>query len=251
MRTFALAVLVGSLASAAAAARDDDPIREKLDKAKADYLAAVEKVKELVEKPFADAEDKARAKADQKKLDELKEAREAFDGWHDIPDGIPFAESRAKLAQARKSVIDAHKTAIKAYQKANNRNDANTVVKELNQLQEGWDALTVGSVWTGRVGFIYQGDPKGFKSDATLTVIDRQGAQVTFTVESTAADGKAQKHTLEGAVGATGRFEGKAWMGAKLTGKVSAERFHLSLRRPPGAGVKGLSADLDVTLRKR
>ena len=246
MRPFALAVLVGALASAAGA-RDDDPIREKLEKDKEKYQATIEKVKELVEKPFTDAEDKARAKGDQKKLDELEEAQKAFEGWHDIPDGQPFAEARAKLTQARKAIVEAHTAAVKEYTKAKQRTEADAVLKELNQLREGWDALQVGSDWTGRIQWVWPN--RKSTADVAATIADRQGLEMTIKLGWT--DNNVQHTALFDVKNEGGRITGKNRVkDATITGKVVGERLKLSVdRRIPGE--PAIHGTVDVKLQKR
>lgn len=251
MRTIALAVLFGSLASVAGA-RDDDPTRARLDKAKADYLAAVEKVKELANKTFADLEAKARAKADAKAVKQLEEARAAFDAWLDLPPEKPFDAARSALVKAQRDVIEAHKAAIRAYDAAKPKNPAAAaaVLKELNQLREGWDALQVGSVWTGQHRRVVPGKAAEVAA-ARVTVTDREGAEVTLKGEFE-ADGKPVRNTMRVTV-ESGRLTGTTGKMATVTGRVSAEHLSLTTQRQSGDG-KGADRNTniyDLRLRKK
>ena len=248
MRPFILSVSFVVLASAAWG-RDDDPIREKLDKGKEQYQEAVEKAKGMAEKAFTKAEDAARAKADPKKLDGLAAARAVFEKCHELPEGEPFNDARAKLAQARKAVFDAHTDAIKAYQKAGQRAEAAAVVKALNTLQEGWDALQVGSVWTGQIRWTVQGAKKADIHAVTATVTDRQGPDVTVKLDWTAKGnavigGASVKNQFGHLSGVNRAGDGT------VKGQVSGGHLTFTIdRRPPGQ--KPALGEVDVRLQNR
>ncbi|MBX9578893.1 MAG: hypothetical protein K2X87_01170 [Gemmataceae bacterium] len=238
------------LASAVAVAREDNPIRAKLDKAMSDHAAAVEKVKEMAEKAFTAAEDKARGRRDGKKLDQLAEARKAFDAWLDLPEEDAFKDARIKLNQSRRAATDAHTAAIKEYTKAGDRAAANQLVKDLNQLQESWDALKAGSIWTGKLRWVVQGAKAPEAGDATMTITDRQGTAVTLKVVWEAG-GKQHIATVEGKV-ETGKFRGgDRGKTFSVEGRVVGDRLKLGVERPAAGQVKAAAAVLDVTVKSR
>ena len=239
-----------ALAASAASGRQSDSTESTLASAKASYAAAVESVREKAEAAFAAAEERARGKADSKRLGELASARKAFEAWQDLPEEQAFEAARTKLAQARKALTDAHLKAVKEYGKAKEVEKADAVVKSLNQLQEGWDALKVGSVWTGTLKWAVQGGNKVESSGFTMTVADRQGGAVTMKVKWS-VNGQDKLATIDGQV-ESGRFTGhdKAKT-MSVSGKVVGDRLNLTVGRAASGSVKALTAVAEVRVNNR
>jgi hypothetical protein len=150
---FGVVVLLGSTGWA----RQDDPVKGKLDKAKTAYDEQVDKLRDGLLKTLQDKEEAARKKGDKKLVDQIKGEREAFESSGELPKSVPTANYLRDYKQARSTLELAYTTAVKEYTKAKKDDEAAAVEKDLAAFKE--DAtqpgatlavlLTKDSLWTG------------------------------------------------------------------------------------------------------
>lgn len=108
----------------------EDPIKVKLDKAKADYEVALDKFRTGVGEYFDKREGTARKSGKKKAVDEIKAERAAFQEKDELPEAAP-ANLKQKKVSARKSLEEAYDKAIAEYTKAKLDKEASDVEKEL------------------------------------------------------------------------------------------------------------------------
>jgi hypothetical protein len=94
----------------------EDPIADKLEKAKEKYDKDMKKLTVDVVKYFKRADEDARKEKvdNKKKVDQIKEQKQAFDDNLVLPDTAP-ADLRKQLTAARTSIKKAYGDAISAY----------------------------------------------------------------------------------------------------------------------------------------
>jgi hypothetical protein len=117
----------------------DDPIKAKLDKAKAAYKASLEQYRDAVAKYFDKQEEASRKEGNKKLLDQIKAERTAFQETGDLPRTAP-GELKRKLAPARSALESADTAAVREYTKARKDDMATAVEKELEQFKHDGDA---------------------------------------------------------------------------------------------------------------
>ena len=111
---------------------EDDPVRAKLDKAKAAYKGDVQKYWDAVAEYFDKKEAAARADGNKKLVDQIKADSEAFGKSGTLPKTAP-ATLGQKHAALRKAMDDSYRLAIKEYTKAKLDTEAAVVEKELEE----------------------------------------------------------------------------------------------------------------------
>ncbi len=119
-------------------AGDEDPIRKKLDKAKAAYVTSREKYSKDVATYFDNREKEAEG-GGITKVDEVKAERAAFDQSGDLPPDAPD-KLRNKLDSARSVLAGAFEQADRNYTKVKMFDQARDVVSELRQFLHDRDA---------------------------------------------------------------------------------------------------------------
>jgi hypothetical protein len=117
----------------------DDPIKAKLDKAKAAYQASLEQYREAVARYFDKQEEASRNDGNKKRLDQIKAERTAFQETGDLPRTTP-GELKRKLAPARSALESAYTAAVCEYTKASKDDMATAVENELEQFKHDGDA---------------------------------------------------------------------------------------------------------------
>jgi hypothetical protein len=84
--TVFIACVLSALAAESRTARAADPVKEKLDAAKAAYEAALEKYRASACDWFDKRERAARARGDKKSVDRIAEERQAFEEKDELPE---------------------------------------------------------------------------------------------------------------------------------------------------------------------
>jgi len=166
--------MVGLLAVAGTAlCTEDDPIRAKLDRAKAVYDADVGKYRAAVNDFLDKREDAARKDANKRLVDQVKAERQAFAEKGEVPKTLP-STIKTQLVAARLNLESAYKTAVKDYTRGKQDEKASAVEKELadfnkvNKVEAAevvvpTDPFQVKSVWVSE------------NPTRTLTVLERKG----------------------------------------------------------------------------
>src|SRR5262245_44135817 len=108
--TVFIACVLSGLA-AARTAHAADPIKEKLDAAKAAYDAALEKYRAAACEWFDRREHAAREKGDKKQVDQIKAERQAFEEKDELPDAAPASVKRL-LTKAQVDMEAAYQAAV-------------------------------------------------------------------------------------------------------------------------------------------
>jgi hypothetical protein len=153
---------------------DDDPVRAKLDQAKAVYEADVKKARAAVAAYFDKREEVARQNMDKKAVDLVKAERQAFEEKGELPKSAPVG-LKAPFATNRSTLEAAYKSAIGEYVKAKKDEDAAVLEKELAGLQLGNPAAVV-SLDERIAGKVYA-TSKGqyeFKRDGSLLIAGKK-----------------------------------------------------------------------------
>jgi len=122
---------------------DDDPIKAKLEMAKAAYKADFEKLEKVVSEYFDQEEKAARKVGDTKMVEQISGRRLAFKAFGEVPDAVPLTLKRAAFA-ARAALENAYKTAVEAYENAEKVDEHNAVWIDWKKLK----SPNPGSTWT-------------------------------------------------------------------------------------------------------
>lgn len=130
-----LAVLALSVSAARLTANQDDPVKTKLDKAKAAFNAEFAKLERGLDDALEKAETAARKKGDKVALDRIKLERTTLELALVFPKSTPQAISQ-KLSTARGTLESAYALAVKEYTKASKDDKAAEVQKELEQFKK-------------------------------------------------------------------------------------------------------------------
>jgi hypothetical protein len=128
----ALTVLFGASVAPVLAA-GNDPIHEKLSRAKTAYTVEVGKVRDAVLAYFDRREEAARKDGDRIVLDQVKAERQAFTDKGKLPNTIPATIER-KLSFARSTLESAYTAAIREYTRAKKDDQAAALEKELRAM---------------------------------------------------------------------------------------------------------------------
>jgi hypothetical protein len=177
--TVSVVWVLSVLAAAPGAAHAADPVKEKLNAAKAEYEAAIEKYRAAACDWFDQRERAARAKGDKKAVDRVKEDREAFEVKDELPDtALPTLKRLLPNAQADMRV--AYKAAVAEYTRDKKDAEAAAVEKELDRFQKNEtadkrDPLQPGTVWAGAAQAGTLGKVTRPGKDQTLTILERHG----------------------------------------------------------------------------
>ena len=119
---------------------EPDPIKDKLDKAKAVYAETLEKAKKEILDELQKKEDLARQEGDKSAVDLIKADRKAFVSSGELPKSIsPIAYNRT-VVQARGSIDGEYTSAIKEYTKVKRDDDANKVEAEWKEMKKAQPA---------------------------------------------------------------------------------------------------------------
>ena len=189
--------------SDAAPPPEDDPIRDKLDKAKAVFDAAVEKYQQKVHDGLDKVEESATKAGNKDLVAQVQAEREAFDGSGDLPKSLPSAAEFKQDEDASRSILDsAYATAIKAYTNGKMETKADAVKEERKEFQEGHptDAFRVGSVWKGKAVQIWVGHPDTSVTDCSLSVFERDDKSFKARVEERGNTLEVQGSIVRGAI---------------------------------------------------
>ena len=130
----------------AQAGDDTDPVKVKLDKAKAAYALEEEKFKQDIGSFFDKREDAARKAGDKKGVDLVKTERKAFEDRNELPATAPKA-AKQRLATAKTALEKAYALAVKEYTMAKMDAMATVVEKELAAFKQGLDPLDTRGKW--------------------------------------------------------------------------------------------------------
>jgi WD40 repeat protein/nitroreductase len=168
---------------------EPDPIRETLDKAKADFEAVLTKQRKNIVDALDRTEDSARKAGKKDVVDQVKADRDAFEKDNLPPQSVPAAakDYQQKMSAAQTALDLAFRGAIAAYTKKKLDDKAEAVEKEKKsyQLAHPADALQPGTVWKGKMERKEQmvRSSMSVNLDITLTVLERDGKSFKVKVE--------------------------------------------------------------------
>jgi hypothetical protein len=112
---------------------DSDPIKSKLDKAKATYQEDVEKLRKGVSDSLDKKEEAARKTGNKALVDQIKAAREEFEKKGEVPKGVPAGSYQFGMRSAQIKMQGAYTEAVKGYTKAKQDDKASGVEAELKE----------------------------------------------------------------------------------------------------------------------
>jgi hypothetical protein len=135
-RALSIIAWTAFLACGFAAAADEDPVRSKLDDAKAAYDSEMEKFEASVDEWLDKREESARKDGNKKLVDQVKAERQAFNEHGELPKDLPTT-IRRKATLARLALESAYTTAIKEFTKASRDDDASAAERELELFKAG------------------------------------------------------------------------------------------------------------------
>jgi hypothetical protein len=124
-------------------ADDSDPIRAKLDKAKAAHAAQLDQSRAKLLTALNARENSVRQKGDKKGVDSIQAERDAFESKGELPKAVPTAAYKRSLKDAGNALGLAYKLAIAEYVKASRDIEATAVEKEWQELQGDPDYKTM------------------------------------------------------------------------------------------------------------
>lgn len=154
---------------------DDDPIKAKLDKAKAAYDTQQDKFRKDVLAKLDERATAARKKGDGKLIDKLADEKQAFEKDNIVPASLAPQGFQRQQNQFRTALETAYKAAAKEYRVAKKDDEARGVEKEFDQFVESFDALKADTVWGGEHSQKFGTNPKVTKQGVKFTVTDRKG----------------------------------------------------------------------------
>ena len=233
--------LVGCLALVAiGSARDDDPVKTELDKAKSVYDGKLEKFRKDVLAKLDEREVAGRKKGDKKLIDRLAEEKEGFEKDNIVPASLTPLGFQRQQNQMRSTLETVYRAAVKKYTTGKKDDEAKAIQKEFDQFQEGFDALKAGTVWGGDMK-VRRVSGKGGDYGVKITITDRQGS--TFKGHTEVSNGT--KFRIEGTVVLDAVEYKDIDKGHKYKGKLSGrelelqfEGFGLAVNERTGGTVK-------------
>lgn len=96
---------------------ETDPIKEKLDKSKADYRSVVDRLRKQMLESLEKAETAAQQAGNKKAVDQIRDERAAFEKDGKLPTKVATKEYQQQLTRARAAHFTAYKSAIGSYTK--------------------------------------------------------------------------------------------------------------------------------------
>jgi hypothetical protein len=135
-RLTALVVLITATVAAALVAADDDPIKVKLEKARANYDKKVDKFRGDLLKSLQAFEKSAQKAGNKPVLDRVREERKALEANGTIPTVVP-SNGYKRLLEAADDMAKAYTQAMKDYTKAGMDREAEAVERERIEFRQG------------------------------------------------------------------------------------------------------------------
>ena len=229
-----------------------DPAKETLDKAKAEYDAAIVKLQQSVLDSLQKKEDAARKDGDKKLVDQLKAERQAFEDKGELPKTVNALAYQKGLKQTRMAMEAAYRQAVKDYLQAKMDAKADFVSEQLKEFQKETTTvvppppvLTNGS-WEGKKVNLPKGDDLSF----VLKVAEVNGRN--FTGNISVDKGKYTFAVTGQVIGEriVLTTEKKGLAQQTFDGKVSKDRMELLFLAitETGASKKGT---VSLTLKKK
>ena len=136
---WALLLLCGLLAGYSLPAEEPaaalDPIGDRLEQARTDYVEETEKVRAGLLASLEHKEMSARNSGNKTLVDRIKQEREAFELNDELPSVVSNTTYRRGMAQARSRLTAAMRTALKDYLQARQDDQAEAVQTELEEFE--------------------------------------------------------------------------------------------------------------------
>jgi hypothetical protein len=168
----------------------DDPVKDKLDAAKATFQEKLEKLSSGVLETIAKREEAARKSGATKFVDQYKADRETFTQKGVVPSWHSPSAYDKSLKAARGELIAAYDTAIKAYAK-DSAKDAirESWTKERETLAAEQAETVAGAIRKGSVrkGFYQQGNKTKQECELEVTSVAGTSFKATYRLKDPAA----------------------------------------------------------------
>jgi hypothetical protein len=252
-----VATALATAACGVAPAREDaNPIKDRLDRARAAYEADLEKARDVLLGLLRKKEEAAQKAGDLTQLKKARAEREAFADRGELPKGVSTAEYRAAVAKARGRLETAYSQGRKEYTQAGKIAEAEAIDEMMRQLSDAKspvavakrvphkDPFAVGTVWVGTLKF--QREPVPRKS--VLAITERVGNQFKGVLTSDEANwgaGRAYDDVTVTVAGGRATLDGVHGRKTPLTGKWFKDSIEFT-----GNDGKGGTATVSLRLRK-
>jgi hypothetical protein len=148
VRSICAIMLCGFLICGAASRADDDPVRKKLDAAKAAYDKAIKDSTEEVGKWFEKEDGDARKLKSgvTEKVKQVAAERKEFEDKGTLPKRAPLA-LRDRPSKAADALVKAYKAASDEYSRQKKDDEAAAVEKELEEFKSGGAVVAAAEKW--------------------------------------------------------------------------------------------------------
>jgi hypothetical protein len=137
---FAALVCAGSLQALG------DDVREKLDKATAEYEESLKKHKDRVKEYFKTREEFYRNQGKKKEVDQIKQDRKKFEATGELPSTAP-ATLRVGPLSALRILTTSYRNAVTEYTQKNQDDLADAIEKELAEIKAKAGFPSIAGVW--------------------------------------------------------------------------------------------------------
>lgn len=141
---------------------ETDPIKEKLDKARADYRSVVTRLRKQMLESLEKAEAAAQQAGNKKAVDQIVDERAAFEKDGKLPTRVATKDYKQQLTRARAALIAAYKSAIGSYAKSKMDAQSDAVKKNSEFIELCfWQGVDQRVTWDGPNQSWFRRQPNG------------------------------------------------------------------------------------------
>ena len=154
--------------------REDDPIADKLGKARGAFEAREKDFRDEILKRLQASYNRAVREGNKKLVDRIEAERLAFEKAGALPESIRTSDLTPRWERARAAMVVSYKKAISDYTKKRMKAEADAVEKELQRFIAAGadDGLREGTIWRGFGGHT---DWPGERYEFELAITERKG----------------------------------------------------------------------------
>lgn len=138
-RLFVSCLVLLTVAVAAGAQDEQDPVKGRLEAARSDFAKTMTKVRDEYSRFLSTSEERARRRGDKELVDRIKRAREEFSRSEVVGTDAPVSLQR-RISAAVSKLEKAFDSAISDYTRSGNDEAANSLKTELRQMMAPRDA---------------------------------------------------------------------------------------------------------------
>jgi hypothetical protein len=235
-RTLLLSALLLSICGAARA-QADDPVTEKLTKAKEAYTAAEDKFHKAVLDRLQTALERATKDGKKALVDQISAERDAFENNGTLPKSFKSNDLVGQRTRDRLELLAAYNRAVTEFTKKRMRSEADAAEREMIEFKAriAGDQIQSGTVWRGEKKYL-KGGPAGVHP-FELRVTERNGNEFKGIITE-----DAMSHDVEGVVEndkvswKIARVRKGAYPGQPQSGTFEGDVLKLHFARRDGTG---------------